>query len=382
MYELAERLEVSNKLDQQERLKNDVQTLMAEMLNGSMRTEFVYQFDGQELYGQDGGAMGTVFRDAGNEAQKLAETDPSLSFEVRRRQHEQAEYHDMLAMADKKLPNTMIVVSDFPPELMYAKNDVGGYNVERKQTMLRVITRRRDGTIAMVSQSLDKSDRAALEALYYDRGFVPKPGELLGQRMRLDMPETAQENMVDYLAGVYDQTLQKQYGGNWQAGRSSPFGKNTYDFVRDQGDLIRATTLGLNHINDITKDNLYNLAAALQRRYEGLLTPRSISYEQIIIGNPMMLPTQELYQAGQIARIEGRSFSGCGVTVKGPGSGGIEQELGELGYGNKAGDDEDGPDGLGPLKFKCKYGHWNIRPQGKLIAECQFSNCKKGSVGC
>ncbi len=368
--------------NQQERLKNDVQTLMAEMLNGSMRSQFEYYFDGQDLYSQDGGAMGMVFTESLRAAQDLAEQNPILAFEARRRQHEMVEYQDMLAMADKKLPNTMVVVSDFPPELMHATKDVGGYNVTRKQTMLRVITRKGDGTLSMVSQSLDKSDRRALETLYHELGFVPKPGELLGQRMHIDMPVNTQERMVDHLVHVYDSSLQAQHGGNWQAGRPNTFGKNTYDFVRAQGDLLKATIIGAEHINDISETNLYNLAAALERRYEGRVPHHYVTYEQVVMGHPMMLPTHELNLAGQEARAAGRGYSGCGITLKGSGAGGVGQEMSELGYGNQSGEEDGGPDGLGPLKFKCKYGHWNERPKGKLITECQTRGCKKGSVGC
>jgi hypothetical protein len=50
-------------------------------------------------------------------------------------------------------------------------------------------------------------------------------------------------------------------------------------------------------------------------------------------------------------------------------------------FGNKPGD---GPDGLGPLTFKCKYGHHNKRTLGNLVKKCQDGMCPdpKGSVGC
>lgn len=44
--------------------------------------------------------------------------------------------------------------------------------------------------------------------------------------------------------------------------------------------------------------------------------------------------------------------------------------------------EDNGPDGLGPLTFKCTEGHTNTRKKGELLEKCQEENCKKGSVGC
>ena len=45
----------------------------------------------------------------------------------------------------------------------------------------------------MYSQSLDGSDRRALEALYAYLGREVQPGELLGQRIRADLPPDEQD---------------------------------------------------------------------------------------------------------------------------------------------------------------------------------------------
>lgn len=51
--------------------------------------------------------------------------------------------------------------------------------------------------------------------------------------------------------------------------------------------------------------------------------------------------------------------------------------------GNDASQEEDsGPDGLGPLTFKCTEGHVNTRTKGEILKECQTKPCKEGSVGC
>ena len=177
--------------DIEKRLQNDAETWFAEVLPGSMRTPFEYYDDGQELRAEDGSSLREVFEDAIVEARQLITDQPELLFELRRRQIEREELADMHDMARGVLPNTMVVLSDFPPELMNATQDVGGYNVGRKQTMLRVITF--DGQkLKMFSQSLDQSDRTSLEAIYRQCGFQPEPGELLGQRMLFNGDEVTQ----------------------------------------------------------------------------------------------------------------------------------------------------------------------------------------------
>src|SRR6185312_9732947 len=135
-YEQAEQLRNHYELSIESRIRTDTATWLAEALNGNMRTSFEYSTDGLELYGEDGGAVGEIFDGAVTAAQEIVKRNPGLLFELRRRIIERGEYDDMLAMARGEF-NTMVVVSDFPPELMGAQEDVGGYNASRKQTMLR-----------------------------------------------------------------------------------------------------------------------------------------------------------------------------------------------------------------------------------------------------
>jgi hypothetical protein len=344
--------------DHEQRMYDDTTTWLAETLDGSMRTSFEYRFDGQELYGEDGGALKPIFKDAINDAEQIAAQNPAMSFELRRRKIELEEYKDMVAMVkNEELPNTMVVVSDFPPELMDASEDVGGYNVTRKQTMLRVITRNDDGTIRMHSQSLDGSDRQALEAIYNDLGFKPEPGELLGQRMSLDLDSENQEFLADRLTGVYDRTLEAQDGQERYAGRTPADRTNTYNFVRQQPDLLEPFI----QAND--ESLRYGLAAAMRARFEKRYSQPGTDNGQkdgaTLLQADALL---EMQYAGAAAGEAGIVFSGCGASL-GSGTG---QQLEALGYGNKYGSDQ-----FGPLQFNCPKGHSNVRPHGKLIDCCK-----------
>ncbi len=319
--------------NREQRVHDNLKTWLAETLHGTMRTLFEYRFDGRELYARDGGELAPIFDDAITAAEEIARCEPNLAFELRRRQIERSEYEAMLEMARGELPNTMVVVSDFPEELMDATEDVGGYNVHRKQAMLRVITRHEDGRLLMRSQSLDGSNRRALEAMYTALGYRAEPGELLGQRMHLDLPDDDREFLTDYLMGVYDRELSAQYGGLWYAGiqGANPF--NTYEFVLAQEDLL-GTYLKLSQ-GEANTQLLYGVAAAMQERYDLALKGRLPFAAMEFNPHSMHTVYGEMQAAGQRATAAGKAFNGCGASIGPSGQMTAANEIGELGYGNK-----------------------------------------------
>lgn len=347
--------------DQEVRRYDDVSTWLAEVLPGQMRSEFSYTFDGEDLRARDGSNMRIVFDDAIEEADSLAARNPELSFEKRRRLIEMDEYEDMVAMARGDAPNTMVVVSDFPAELMGAKEDVGGYNSSRKQTMLRVITKQADGTIRMVTQSLDQSNRSALEAMYGHLYFTPQYGELLGQRMKIDLDQDFQNDLPNILRNVYDKSLTAQKGGEWCAGRRPDDVRNTLSFVRSQTDLLQV------HLRSDQSDQAcFNLAAAMEARFTTaerggrvyISEPATFAHISVAV---------ELELAGRQAAAQNKTYSGCGASV----SGNAEGEFVQSGYGNKSLESVGPADKFGPLTFECPKGHKNTRPRNQLIECCK-----------
>jgi hypothetical protein len=322
--------------DEQQRLYHDTTTWLAEVLDGHMRTPFEYTFDGRELYAQDGSSMRGVFEDAKRDAVESARWQPELSFELRRRKIELEEYYEMVAMMRDELPNTMVVVSDFPPELMFATHDVGGYNTTRKQTMLRVLHKTTDGRLQMYSQTLDRSHRQGLESIYQSLGFSPKTGELLGQRMHLNIEDESAEFLVDKLVGEYDRALSEQLGGSWYAGRLKESQQNTYDFVLSQSAILDVFMKQAESVSD-REGLLRDLAAAMSKLYS--------SSQSSDVHNEASLPTivnhheAKLYmnRAGREADQAGKVFSGCGLTigVRMAVQNSAEEQLKQNGYGNK-----------------------------------------------
>lgn len=381
METLAEQPLQVEALDRYTRVYNDASTWLAEVLDGPMRTPFEYRFDGQELYAEDGGALGGIFEDALTDAERLAAENPHLSFELRRRTHEAAEYQDMLAMMRGELPNTMVVVSDFPAELMTAQEDVGGYNVSRKQTFLRVLTRQ-GSRLKMYSQTLDGSDRKALEAIYASLGQRPEAGELLGQRLTIEIDEAEQPELTDRLMNVYDASLQHRHGGNWYAGRKQQIAENTYSFVQQQHTLVdRLACKTLD--GSLSSSELYNAAALLTKRFEASrYDPSELAVQpaRLVLDHFAHHLEHELAAAGAAARKSGKTFSGCGASA-GPENLSASDSLEASGYGNEAEKTSDDEDKYGPLTFKCKNGHTNRRPRGRLLNSCRVVSCKN-SVAC
>ena len=366
---------IGEQFDRYIRTYNDVTTWLAETLDGAMRTPFEYRFAGHDFIAEDGSRLGDIFETAITDAERMARRDPALAFESRRRRHELDEHSDMLAMARGELPNTMVVVSDFPSELMHAQHDVGGYNVTRKQTMLRVLTYD-NGRLKMYSQSLDGSHRPALEAIYQTLGVEARPGELLGQRLHLETAAEDQVVLLDRLVGVYDRALAGELGGNWYAGRQEA-PRDTYQFVLSQHAVVdRLVERQL--AGNCTDRDIYNSAALLSRLFSSAEHATAISRgsgRQLLGGFVLNLEAM-LETAGQQAAAEGRTFSGCGASLSAAG------QLGEAGYGNRAeekGLDYDITDSKGSLTFTCPKGHTNTRRRGELFLGCKV--CRT-SVSC
>jgi hypothetical protein len=320
--------------DRNKRDYDDLTTLFAEMVDGSMRTPFEYRPIGQELYARDGSVMRQEFETGLADADRIADARPNLAFEVRRRRIEMDEYYDMFKMTEGRLPNTMVVVSDFPPELMDTEQDVGGYNVARKQTMLRVLAW--DGSkLTMHSQSLDGSDRQALEDVYGSLGRRPRPGELLGQRVHLDLDETEQKFLVDRLTGTYDQSLRNRFGGNWHAGRQDESSINTYDFVLEQRDLIQLAM----QQNRAGQLDIYGLAATLDARFR---ENRRVQPERIMARSldPFYNLQAEIAEHTTQAKLMRKVFSACGLSIEAAELSAADERE-SAGYGNRTSEKTD-----------------------------------------
>lgn len=327
----AEQLQTPIVINQELQRVNDEATWLAEAIYGSMRSEFDFTFNGEDLVAEDGRELRPIFDAAITEAISLVKTSPNLLFELRRRIVEHDEYEEMIEMARGNGPNTMIVVSDYPQELMAYQDDIGGYNASRKQTMVRVITRDNGGVLKIKSQSLDHSDRQALEKIYETFGIVAQEGELLGQRIYLDLPESWQATVIDTVRDAYDSDLTMRKGGKRFAGieiGEQHRTESTYDFVKKQQDILNWLTENMQANPEKASQFRYNAAALIEERYRASTTQAIVNGKHVSIAIDVLARA-----AGASAEREGRTFSGCGMSLMSN-----ENTIGELqdsGYGNK-----------------------------------------------
>ena len=217
----------------------------------------------------------------------------------------------------------------------------------------------------------------------------PEPGELLSQRIHLNLQEEWQPQLIDNLTKAYDASMAEQFGGEWYAGRRPADDRNTYEFVQSQTDLIDWFTAE-KMADPVGAEKLrVKLAATADERFEHYLkdsavdgqVPGDIEPEALIsvssINKGRNLQA-EMVRALQRAVRLGKTFSGCGSSVSAEKDEDDElsssEQLTSLGYGNRSGSDR-----FGSLKFKCQNGHENKRPRGKLLSHCQTCGC---SVKC
>jgi hypothetical protein len=375
MYERAEQpLQPTNNFDRRFRSRIDTISWAAEMLHGSMRTPvFEYAFNGNDLIAQDGGSLSEVFDNGIAEAWQAAERQPDLSFELRRTILERGELDDMLCMARGELPNTLMVASDAPAELSDRATDFGGYNVTRRQTMLRIIRwDRANQKILMQTQSLDGSNRRALEEMFAVINQTVAPGELLGQRKSLDLSEAEHAALLDTLTAAYDDDLADQTGNTYHAGIRQTDGQdfiNTYAFAEQQTDIIDWFAEAKLNDPKSAERLRYKFAATMTERfmrrdqpgYQHATTLRGY-IGATIITQPALV--REIEYATERAERKQLLFSACGITNAADQT--TTSQLEQLGFGSASGQDK-----YGSLKFTCPKGHENTRPRNTLIEHCK-----------
>jgi hypothetical protein len=159
---------------------------------------------------------------------------------------------------------------------------------------------------------------------------------------------------------------------------------NTYDFVKNQGDLIESFL----EYDSKSPQNVYALAAAIEQRFEHMLsgaTRGSVPNSPISTTVRYATPKQEMQRAALLARSQGKVYSGCGMTLGKDGLPSTREIFDELGYSNdyerELQSESADEDEYGSLTFECPDGHTNRRPRGRLLDKCQRAGCK-ASVKC
>lgn len=330
----------------------DAVTEFAELVDGQMYTDLELTYDGEDLYGPDGRSLTDSAVKGLEKAKEAAAKNPNLGFEVERRGTELEEIEEAKDMVKDYLngtsqENTLVITSDYPLALQSAGAKAPGYNDERQQAMDRIIAIGPDGKITLHSQTLDASNRQALEAMDQAIGFETQPGEMLGQRRRLALASGEQSTLSHRRRDIYDRKMAAQLGGEWFAGRRPVDYRNTYEFVcqPQQRDLVD-TYVSLKLGDNLTDSIMYDLAATMNARFARYKADKKTADEQVhnlsslsVPARPEHVPSglyDEIRAEGMLARRAGKEFVACGSTWKAEGSDdSTDAQLENAGYGTE-----------------------------------------------
>lgn len=286
------------------RILTDELTEASEKLAMVMHNPFDFEMknDG-DLYAEDGSNLGDVLRGGLVAAEQMALINPNFITEVKRNVIELQEYDDQrrLALGGEGDPDILVVESVIP-EVVIDGVDLGAYDANRMKTLVRIHQRTGRG-IRSTSISLDRSDRKGLQAIARLFGQTihddDSSEDILA--MRMWGYSSALPNPVNRVRRVYDEQLERRYGGDWYGGRQDGDVIDALSFIKKQPDIIEAHMRRMKQIENLPpserkkarEDARYDFAATLDDRRNGGTT----------IGDSV-----DLASSGGEARAEGREY--------------------------------------------------------------------------
>lgn len=297
-------------------------TDQSERLARPMENGFIYQRDHEgklslEIEGRRE-YLEKVFREGYEHAQEMARYDlANWGFERERRGIELEELQEIQQLQDGE---TMIVFSPIPDAARQGQTTINGYDRKRQKMLVRIAERQGDET-AIFSFSLDGSNYQAMQAAGQAVGAAIPDGlgseDILRQRFHYEASDFSLSDFHSLIRTAYDMSMEQQFGGSFYAGRHDINKEDALTFIKAQPDLIdrhmQAVQSIMSKVMDKSqKDQFleaarYDLAAALDSRMRGNRV-------------------DDLAEAGDVARAEGRDYNGDCPT--GSASGQAEQ----LGY--------------------------------------------------
>lgn len=262
-----------------QRRETDELTEASEKLAMVMHNSFEFEMreDG-ELYFQDG-SVGDVLRNSVAVAEEIVQYSPQFMTELIRRRIELQEYDEQrrLALGSESDPDVLVVLSPIP-DAVIAGVDLGAYDKSRKKTLARIYTRTETGILS-TSLSLDGTDRAGLQAIarQFNQSIHETDGSEDILAMRFWGYSSVLHDPVKTVRRRYDEQLERQFGGEWYAGRQDGNVVDALTYIKEQKDIITEHMERLGKIDALPpmvrkkaiKDARYDFAAALDRRRHG-----------------------------------------------------------------------------------------------------------------
>lgn len=272
---------------------------LAMVMNNSF--EFEMRDDG-ELYFQDG-SVGEVLRNSVLAAEKIVTYNPQFITELIRRRIELQEYDDQrrLSLGSDTDPDVLVVLSPIPDAVVVGV-DLGAYDTDRRKTLARIYTRTEKGILS-TSISLDRSDRAGLQAVARQFGQTIRDDDgsedILA--MRFWGYSSVLNDPIKTVRRRYDEQLERQHGGQWYGGRQDGEVMDALGFIKQQPDIIAAHMYRMKQIEGLPtaqrgaarKIARYDFAATLDKRRKG----------ETAVGDGV-----DLAGSGDGARAEGKEY--------------------------------------------------------------------------
>jgi hypothetical protein len=208
-------------------------TDVAERLRAPMDHAIRFQNRNGQLYcasSVDQKDLLTISREAEVVARKVAETNLAWAMEAVRRHAESLEIETATSLP---IGATMAVFSPTPDDVLDGSVNIGGYNLDKKTTMVRVWSNTENGLDCRYI-SLDGGNRAALRAAAaaIGREMPAQYGseEILSTFYQFDSGEP---DIAERIIGAHDEYLKQQTGQDFSYGRAGLNHKKALDIAAE-----------------------------------------------------------------------------------------------------------------------------------------------------
>jgi ssDNA-binding Zn-finger/Zn-ribbon topoisomerase 1 len=275
-------------------------TDVAERLRAPMDHTIAFEERSGKLYcdsSVEGDDLLTISKNAEFAARQMTKTDPAWSVEALRRS---IETQEIIQAIDLPFGAQMVVFSPTPDAVLAGAINIGGYNLDKKTTMVRVWTHDETG-ISCRYISLDGGNREALTASARAIGWeIPVE---YGSEEILSTFCTFSSNQLD-LAGClidgYDAEMKRQTGRNHSYGRLGLNHKKALEIAYENPAILHE------HMAEIKALKWQYSGAELDKKLEDARYNYAAALDQITRGEVVTSNTA----AGGVARASGVNFAG------------------------------------------------------------------------
>lgn len=284
----------------------EVMTDVAERISAPMDHTISFQrVDGKLYCGSsiDGKDLLTISKEAEFSAYEVAKTNPQWTIEALRRHLETEEVQQAARL---KSGEQMVVFSPTPDAALSGKINIGGYNTDKKTTMVRIYEASDSDEFSCRYISLDGGDWDALAAAVASiDGQMPAVYESEAMLAQRYVSSGSTSNIGNTITTHYDAAMEAKYGGVYSYG-------NTYVSQQSALELAMLRRDRLDEFMAIRSDLEFRYTGAeLASEIERAMYDYAAALDKIARGEDVV----DNGSAGGEARDSGANYSGyCAST--------------------------------------------------------------------